>query len=88
MSHILQLEVSEDVYASLVKAARERGAATETLVTEWLAVVVQELDEDPLEKHIGAFDSHGLDWADNHDRYLGEAIMSQQANETAGEGDE
>ena len=32
----------------------------------------ESLESDPLEKFIGAFSSSGSDWADHHDKYLGE----------------
>ena len=37
--------------------------------------------EDPLDKFIGAFNSGIPDWADNHDKYIGEALMREMRGE-------
>ena len=33
------------------------------------------LADDPIARFIGAFDSGGIPWAQEHDRYLGEALL-------------
>lgn len=35
------------------------------------------LADDPIARFIGAFDSGGIPWAEEHDRYLGEALMRE-----------
>lgn len=73
MSHTLTLTLPESVYEPLRKTAEQSGQSPEGLAAEWIRATVQHLSADPLEKFIGAFDSHGTDWADHHDRHLGQA---------------
>jgi hypothetical protein len=74
MGQRLALEVSEDLYKSLAKKAKQSGQSTEGLAIQLLTTATQEEAKDPLEKFIGAFNSQGVDWADQHDTYLGEAV--------------
>ncbi len=41
------------------------------------------LADDPIARFIGVFDSGGVPWAEEHDRYLGEALLREMQ-----EGDE
>jgi hypothetical protein len=86
MEHTLVLEVSEDVYEPLAKTAKQRGSSPEELAVEWLVSAIQKAIDDPVENFIGAFSSNIPDWADQHDRYLGLALMEQMRREK-GEGD-
>lgn len=70
MNHSLMLELPENVYESLVKKAKQAGKSPEVLAVQLLTTATQTLLEDPLEPFIGAFNSHGSDWADAHDKYL------------------
>jgi hypothetical protein len=79
MSHTLTLEIPEDVYESLLEAARQTGQRPETLAVQWLAQVPKKDVDDPLEQFIGAFNSQGSDWIEKHDDYLGEAGMQNQS---------
>src|SRR5215210_2191456 len=79
VTHKLLLEVPEDVYMSLLEAARQEGQSPELLAARWLADVIHsgERDEsDPLDKWIGAFSGNTPGWADEHDTHIGEAILS------------
>jgi hypothetical protein len=67
------LEVPEEVYESLVRSSEQTGQPLEKLAAQWLASAAQYLANDTLEEFIGAFNSNGSDWADEHDKYLGEA---------------
>jgi hypothetical protein len=71
MNHPLTLELPENVYESLVKKAKQAGKSPEVLAVQLLTTATQALIDDPLEPFIGAFSSHGSDWADAHDKYLG-----------------
>ena len=79
MVHTLTLEVPERVYAPLAKAAQETGKTPEEMAVQYLANVVGrfDVDDDPLNKFIGAFDSGAADWADKHDEYIGKALMNE-----------
>lgn len=75
MSHTLTLDVSEEVYTLLVKAAKQTGQLPETLANELLTAVTRKLTDDPVEQFIGALKSPVSDWADKHDEYIGNVIM-------------
>ena len=75
MGHTLTLEVPEDVYESLLKTAQETGQQPETLAVQWLTQATRKGADDPVEQFIGAFNSHGSDWVERHDEYLGHAAV-------------
>lgn len=77
MGHTLTLEVPEDAYASLAKTAKQRGSTPEELAVEWLMTAIYHAMNDPVENFIGAFSSSVPNWADQHDTYLGQAVMDQ-----------
>lgn len=72
MRHILKLELPEDIYKPLVKNAKQKGRSPEENAIEYLNSILLKLDDDPIEKFIGAFHSDITDWADQHDKYLGQ----------------
>ena len=74
MSHTLTLDIPESVYRSLVQKADEAGQAPEALAVQLLTTATHSETGDPLEEFIGAFDSRGVDWADQHDAHLGNAL--------------
>ena len=86
MSHTLTLDVSEEVYTLLVKAAKQTGQLPETLANELLTAVTRKLSDDPVEQFIGALKSPVSDWADKHDKYIGNVIM-ETMNSAEYEGD-
>jgi hypothetical protein len=75
MGYKLTLELPDEVYQSLVRRAKETGQSPEVVTAELLASVARQVAEAPLEQFVGAFDSRGSDWADRHDKYLGDANM-------------
>lgn len=75
MEHSLHLVVPEDLYRSLLRSAQLTGRAPEAVAVELLPAASQATLSDPLEPFIGAFTSGIPDVADEHDRYLGEAIL-------------
>jgi len=75
MSRQLILDVPNDVYGPLAQTASSTGATPEQLAIDWLAVMSRHAAKDPLEKHIGALRSNVPDWADEHDKYLGDDLM-------------
>lgn len=76
MTHAITLDLPEEVYEPLKRMAEDNGQSLEDLAVKWLTTVVQRLDGDPLEQFIGAFNSHGADWADEHDRHLGQSLAT------------
>lgn len=83
MTHSLVLEVPEDVYLPLAKSAEAAGQKVEQLAVELLAAVARPVADDPVEKFIGAIRSDVPDWADAHDKYIGQSLRLEmlEANE-------
>ncbi len=77
MSHILKLELPEDIYKPLEKNARREGRSPEEIAIEYLKSILLKLEDDPIEKFIGAVHSNIPDWADEHDKYLGKTLMEE-----------
>jgi hypothetical protein len=82
MSHILNITVPDTLYETLTKTARQTGQPLEAVATKWLTAAAEQFTHDPLEPFIGAFDSGGTDWADNHDRYLGQMGLEDVTGDT------
>ena len=81
MGHTLTLEIPEDLFESLRKIAEETGRTPEEIVIQSVTTHARQVADDPLAKWIGAFDSGVPDWADNHDKYIGESILRHMRNE-------
>ena len=84
MSHILKLELPEDIYKPLEKNARREGRSPEEIAIEYLKSILSKLEDDPIEKFIGAFHSDIPDWADQHDKYLGQAQIERMREKEPG----
>jgi hypothetical protein len=78
MGYSLTLELPENVYQLLLKTATQTGQSPEVLAVQWLKQITQQQETDPLEKFIGAFDSNIPDWADEHDKYIGQSILDKR----------
>lgn len=83
MTHTLLIEVPEELYETLVKSAEETGEPPEKLVVQWLTTATHYLTDDPVEEFIGAFSSGIPDLAEQHDKYIGEALMEELRDEQA-----
>jgi len=79
MTHTLTLEIPEQVYEPLVKAAERSGRTPEYVALEYLANEVARFENDPLERFIGTLDSGITEWANKHDEYIGRALMNEMA---------
>ena len=77
MTHSLTIEIPENIYQQLAKEAKAIGRKVEEIALEKLAKDSPKQIEDPLDKFIGAFKSDIPDWADNHDKYIGEDLMRE-----------
>jgi len=77
MGYSLTLELPENVYQSLKKTATQTEQSPEALAVQWLKKITQQQEIDPLEKFIGAFNSNIPDWADEHDKYLGQSLLNK-----------
>ena len=83
MCHTLRLDVPEDVYQSLIQQAEQTGQSPEAVAVQLLASATQHRFDDPLEQFIGAFRSQNVDWADQHDAYLGKAAKGSMDSATS-----
>lgn len=81
MTHSLVLEVPESIYQPIVEEAEAEGRKVEEIALERLAVKKPKPKGDPLDEFVGAFRSDVPDWADNHDKYLGENLMREMRGE-------
>jgi len=71
----ITLELPQNIYESLRKAAAKAGQSPQELITQLLGQTVQTFIDDPLDEFIGAFRSDIPDWGENHDRYLGQELL-------------
>ncbi len=74
MTHSLVLEVPESIYQPIVEEAETEGRKVEEIALERLAVKKPQTMAHPLDEFVGAFRSDVPDWADNHNKYLGEEL--------------
>ena len=81
MGRKLVLEMPEDMYEPLAEIAKQTGRTPEELAVEWLVTAICNAINDPVENFIGAFSSNIPDWADQHDKYAGRALMEQMRSE-------
>ena len=81
MTHSLLLEVPESIYQPIVEEARAEGRKVEEIALERLANGKPKKIDDSLDEFVGAFRSDVPDWADNHDKYLGENLMREMRGE-------
>ena len=82
MNHTLTLEIPEEIYEPLAKSAEQTGRTPEQMAAQLVTERVRQLADDPVEKFIGAFSSNTSDWADDHDKYVGEELLKHTLNET------
>jgi hypothetical protein len=81
MGHTLTLEMPQEMYEPLAKTAQQTGQTPEDLAAEWLIAAIRKAMSDPVENFIGALSSNVPDWADQHDKYIGQALMEQVRSE-------
>ena len=77
MTHTLTLELPEEVYEPLVKSAEQLGKAPEQVAVQILTESVRQLEDDPIEKFIGAFDSGIPDLGTRHHEYVGQSLADE-----------
>ena len=80
MTQVLNLEIPQEIYPTLVEIARGRGQSPEEFALQWLMVSIQHFKDDPLEPFIGSVQSNIPDWTENSDRYLGENLLKTEGN--------
>jgi hypothetical protein len=90
VSHLLTIEVADDVFRPLVERAQRDGCTPESKAADLIAESVARITNTNIEpgpslglspalsRWAGAIDSGIQDWADRHDAYLGKANGPQQ----------
>lgn len=81
MNRLLKLELPEKVYNSLEEQVKQASQSPEALAVQLLTAATQPVIDDPLERFIGAFNSHGSDWADAHDKHFGRSVTETMRRE-------
>lgn len=81
MRYALVLEIPEEIYQPFVKTAQQSGYTPEELATDWLVASIRQRLQDPLERLIGSFRSNVIDWVDQHDFYLSQALLEQMQSQ-------
>ncbi len=81
MPHTLKLELADDIYEPLAKKAKQTGSTPEKLCVDWLQTAILNTIHDPLENFIGSIHGNTSDWADKHDKHLGESILKKMRPE-------
>jgi hypothetical protein len=77
MSHPPTIDVPDSVFLNFSRLALEQGKPPEDLARELVSKAIQELEEDPLLKWIGAFESNVPDVAERHDDFIGQALYRE-----------
>lgn len=77
MGYTLTIEVSEEIYKPLARAAHQSGQTLEALALEWLVLAMHTVQDDPLEEFIGGFASDIPDWTEKSDAYLGQTLLQE-----------
>lgn len=77
MGYILTLEISEEIYQPLARAAQQSSQTVEELAVEWLTQAIQAVEDDPLEEFIGGFASDLPNWTEKPDEYLGQVLLQE-----------
>ncbi|PDW02873.1 hypothetical protein [Candidatus Viridilinea mediisalina] len=75
---MLQINISDALYESLLRTAQQANQPLDIFIATLLKTVAEEAAHDPIEAWIGAFPSNHANWADQHDRILGENSMVLQ----------
>ena len=86
MRHKLILDVPDPIYEPLAKVAKQTGITPEQVAVQWLEAAGSRSNHDPVENFIGAFRSDIPDWADQHDKYLGQALNDPNHGANKSEG--
>lgn len=81
MSHTLVIDLPDEVYDPLTRRAQEAGQTPEEFAAQWVVTRMAQLEEDPLERFIGAFPSNVPDWTDRHDHYMGQHLEAEMREE-------
>lgn len=80
MLRTLTIELPETTFELIEEQAQNQGLQPSELVVELLAAAVQRIqniEPDPLDSLVGALDVPLHDLADQHDSYLGEALLKE-----------
>ncbi len=74
MTHSITLEIPEDIYKPIAEEAKAEGRKIEEIALERRAKGSLKQEKDPLDEFVGIIQGDIPDWAENHDKYLGEDL--------------
>lgn len=78
MSDTVVLEVPRELYEALQAQADKKGQKADLLAIEWLIEAIHQAtitEDDPLSRLLGTIESDVTDVADQHDSYIGQALV-------------
>ncbi len=73
----MTINVPEQIYEPLAKAAKNIGRTPEELAVVWLETASRITVHDPVENFIGKLKTDISDWPDQHDKYIGQGLVEQ-----------
>ena len=77
MAHTINVEVPDDLYATLSSQAERAGKSVEKFVADQLLSSVPPFETDDLLQLAGSLHSDFSDIAERHDDYLGQALREK-----------
>lgn len=81
MTHSITIDLPETVYNKLVEKASRNGKRVEEFAVDQLSNGDSVTIDDPFEQFIGSLHTDIPDWADNHDKYIGQQLMREMRGE-------
>ena len=84
MSHLLTLDIPDEIYKPLLKKARAQGRSVEETAADFLTASVLTEADDPLLRALGSLEADVNDLGANHDRYITEAGSSRRVRNEHG----
>lgn len=82
MEHTLLVSMPEDVYESLMKTAEQRGQQPEEVASRWLTLAANSFAPDSIDKLVGILNTGMPGWSDQHDWYIGQAVLKSMRDDT------
>lgn len=79
MAKTLTIEISDNIYASLIKVATQVGQTPEQVILHWIENRVDPATKDPLLALAGVFEAPMTDISEQHDDYIGTGIKGDHA---------
>jgi hypothetical protein len=79
MAKTVTIEISDNIYASLMKVAAQIGQTPEQIILYWIENQIEPATKDPLLALAGVFEAPVTDIGEQHDDYIGASIKDDHA---------